>query len=169
LRGACWAQIRPELQAPYPALAAADRPATVEAWLNRSAVPAIVRRLAGKELTHRALDELPAGKTVEHLRSALSLRQGAQLAKMVRWYTPAEVLTMATLQNAELLSLSLSLWASQPLPGYARSRRIRGDRRSAADRRGSARGHHPAGPTGKFHARHHEGWGDRQEPGFGLT
>ena len=28
-------------------------------------------RLAGKELTHRALDELPAGKTVEHLRSVL--------------------------------------------------------------------------------------------------
>jgi len=77
-----------------------------------------VRRLAGKELTHRALDELPAGKTVEHLRSALSLRQGAQLAKMVRWYTPAEVLTMATLQNAELLSLSLSLSGLRnPYPG----------------------------------------------------
>ena len=30
-----------------------------------------MRRLAGKELTHRALDELPAGKTVEHLRSVL--------------------------------------------------------------------------------------------------
>jgi imidazolonepropionase-like amidohydrolase len=73
-----------------------------------------VRRLAGKELTHRALDELPAGKTVEHLRSALSLRQGAQLAKMVRWYTPAEVLTMATLQNAELLSLS---GLRNPYPG----------------------------------------------------
>lgn len=77
-----------------------------------------MRRLAGKELTHRALDELPAGKTVEHLRSALSLRQGAQLAKMVRWYTPAEVLTMATLQNAELLSLSLSLSGLRnPYPG----------------------------------------------------
>jgi hypothetical protein len=67
----CWAQIRPELQALYPALAAADRPATIEAWLNKSAAPAIVRELAGKELTHRALDELPAGKTVEHLRSVL--------------------------------------------------------------------------------------------------
>lgn len=32
--------------------------------------------------------------------------QGAQLAKMVRWYTPAEVLRMATADNAELLGLS---------------------------------------------------------------
>ena len=32
--------------------------------------------------------------------------QGAQLAKMVRWYTPAEVLRMATSDNAELLALS---------------------------------------------------------------
>ncbi len=33
---------------------------------------------------------------------------------MVRWYTPAEVLTMATLQNAELLSLS---GLRNPYPG----------------------------------------------------
>jgi imidazolonepropionase-like amidohydrolase len=32
--------------------------------------------------------------------------QGAALAKMVRWYTPAEVLRMATSGNAELLALS---------------------------------------------------------------
>ncbi len=32
--------------------------------------------------------------------------QGAELAKMVRWYTPAEVLEMATAGNAELLALS---------------------------------------------------------------
>jgi imidazolonepropionase-like amidohydrolase len=32
--------------------------------------------------------------------------QGAALAKMVRWYTPAEVLRMATADNAELLALS---------------------------------------------------------------
>ncbi|MBH8563318.1 amidohydrolase family protein [Nostoc sp. CENA67] len=36
----------------------------------------------------------------------LATRQGAQLAKMVRWYTPAEVLKMATSTNAELLALS---------------------------------------------------------------
>lgn len=33
-------------------------------------------------------------------------KQGANLAKMVRWYSPAEVLKMATADNAELLSLS---------------------------------------------------------------
>ena len=33
-------------------------------------------------------------------------RQGAKLAKMVRWYTPAEVLRMATRINAELLAMS---------------------------------------------------------------
>ena len=32
--------------------------------------------------------------------------QGAQLAKMVRWYTPVEVLKMATADNGELLALS---------------------------------------------------------------
>ncbi len=47
VRRACWAQIRPELQALYPALAAADRPATVKAWLNKSA-PAIVREPSGQ-------------------------------------------------------------------------------------------------------------------------
>ncbi|KUM54265.1 metal-dependent hydrolase family protein [Rheinheimera sp. EpRS3] len=36
----------------------------------------------------------------------LTTRQGAQLAKMTRWYTPAEVLTMATSVNAQLLALS---------------------------------------------------------------
>jgi imidazolonepropionase-like amidohydrolase len=36
----------------------------------------------------------------------LATRQGAQLAKMVRWYTPAQVLKMATSTNAELLALS---------------------------------------------------------------
>jgi imidazolonepropionase-like amidohydrolase len=36
----------------------------------------------------------------------LATRQGAQLAKMVRWYTPAEVLRMATSVNAEVLTLS---------------------------------------------------------------
>jgi len=36
----------------------------------------------------------------------LAARQGAQLAKMVRWYTPFEVLRMATATNAELLALS---------------------------------------------------------------
>ena len=44
----------------------------------------------------------------------LATRQGAQLSKLVRWYTPAEVLRMATADNAELLALS---GKRSPYPG----------------------------------------------------
>lgn len=44
----------------------------------------------------------------------LATRQGAQLAKMVRWFTPAEALAMATGTNAELLALS---GLRNPYPG----------------------------------------------------
>jgi imidazolonepropionase-like amidohydrolase len=44
----------------------------------------------------------------------LAERQGAQLAKMVRWFSPAEVLTMATADNAALLALS---GPRNPYPG----------------------------------------------------
>ncbi|HLO80859.1 MAG TPA: amidohydrolase family protein [Chitinophagaceae bacterium] len=36
----------------------------------------------------------------------LADRQGAQLAKLIRWYTPFELLAMATSTNAELLAMS---------------------------------------------------------------
>ena len=45
---------------------------------------------------------------------ALAERQGAQLAKLVRWYTPAETLAMATSTNGELLQLS---GLRNPYPG----------------------------------------------------
>lgn len=45
---------------------------------------------------------------------ALAQRQGAILASLVRWYTPAEALTMATSTNAELLALS---GKRNPYPG----------------------------------------------------
>ena len=38
--------------------------------------------------------------------AARAARQGTQLETMTRWYTPAEVLKMATADNAELLALS---------------------------------------------------------------
>ncbi|NDL63808.1 metal-dependent hydrolase family protein [Acerihabitans arboris] len=41
-------------------------------------------------------------------------RQGAQLAKLVRWYTPAETLKMATGDNGELMALSGFI---NPYPG----------------------------------------------------
>jgi len=44
----------------------------------------------------------------------LVTRQGAQLAKLTRWFTPAEVLRMATSTNAELLTLS---GLRNPYPG----------------------------------------------------
>ncbi|UVF21649.1 amidohydrolase family protein [Microvirga terrae] len=44
----------------------------------------------------------------------LAERQGAMLATLARWYTPAEALTMATSTNAELLALS---GLRNPYPG----------------------------------------------------
>ncbi len=44
----------------------------------------------------------------------LATRQGAQLAKLVRWYPPAEVLKMATADNADLLAMS---GPRNPYPG----------------------------------------------------
>jgi imidazolonepropionase-like amidohydrolase len=44
----------------------------------------------------------------------LAARQSIQLAKMTRWYTPAEVLIMATRTNAELLTMS---GPRNPYPG----------------------------------------------------
>jgi imidazolonepropionase-like amidohydrolase len=44
----------------------------------------------------------------------LATRQGAQLAKMVRWYSPLEVLKMATSVNAQLLAMS---GPRNPYPG----------------------------------------------------
>ena len=43
-------------------------------WLDRSAGPEILRDLKSRTrpLTHQSLDELPAGKPVEHLRSVLA-------------------------------------------------------------------------------------------------
>jgi uncharacterized protein YidB (DUF937 family) len=82
--------IRPGLQALYHALANAERPATIEAWLNTSAAPTILQDLAGKKLTHQALDELPASKTTEHLRAVLVAlgtlpARDEQLSRLERW------------------------------------------------------------------------------------
>ena len=45
---------------------------------------------------------------------ALAQRQGAILASLVRWYTPAEALVMATGTNAQLLAMS---GKRSPYPG----------------------------------------------------
>lgn len=85
-------KIRPELQDLYDALAGARRPDTVAAWLDRSTAPAILRELTGQPLTHASLDALPAGKTVEHLRSVLVATgtlpsRDEQMTRLERWIT----------------------------------------------------------------------------------
>ena len=46
--------------------------------------------------------------------AGVASRQGAELAKLVRWYTPAEALKMATAYNGELMTLSGFI---NPYPG----------------------------------------------------
>jgi imidazolonepropionase-like amidohydrolase len=46
--------------------------------------------------------------------AGLAAKQGKQLAKLARWYSPAEVLRMATADNAELLAMS---GPRNPYPG----------------------------------------------------
>lgn len=87
--------IRPHLRALHQALAATERPATLAAWLNRSAAPAILQKLdAGSGISHHTLDELPAGKPVEHLRAVLVAigtlpARNEQLTRLERWITAA--------------------------------------------------------------------------------
>jgi len=69
-------------------------PGTVSSWLDSSATPAILHdiKTRTRPLTHETLDELPAGKPVEHLRSVL-VATGAlpprdeQTARLERWIT----------------------------------------------------------------------------------
>ena len=86
-------EIRPRLRALYEALAAAERPGTVAAWLDKSPASAILQGLdAGAGLTHAALDALPPSKPVEHLRSVLVAigtlpHRDEQMARLERWIT----------------------------------------------------------------------------------
>jgi hypothetical protein len=86
-------EIRPELQALYDALATTDRPSTVVSWLDKSPAPNILRGLdAQQRLTHATLDDLPASKPVEHLRSVLVAigtlpPRDEQMTRLERWIT----------------------------------------------------------------------------------
>jgi imidazolonepropionase-like amidohydrolase len=73
--------------------------------------------LAGMENTYRLAKKhkLKTAFGTDVLFSrALAQRQGELLAKLARWYTPTEVLTMATSTNADLLALS---GKRNPYPG----------------------------------------------------
>jgi hypothetical protein len=65
--------IRPELHTLHETLIGVDRPATALSWLSRSTAIALLGELATgtRPLTHAALDELPASKTLAHLRAVL--------------------------------------------------------------------------------------------------
>lgn len=65
--------IRPELHTLHETLIGIDRPATALSWLTRSTAISVLGELAAgtRPLTHAALDELPATKTLAHLRAVL--------------------------------------------------------------------------------------------------
>jgi hypothetical protein len=80
------------------------RPHTAAAWLTKSTAPRILREIkdGDKPLTHATLDELPAGKTVEHLRSVLVAigtlpQRDEQMARLERWITA----TIATREDPD--------------------------------------------------------------------
>ncbi|WP_327436581.1 site-specific integrase (plasmid) [Streptomyces sp. NBC_01201] len=65
--------IPPKLQSLHDALADTERAGTAMRWLSKSIVSTVLSDLGPgrRPLTHEALDELPEGKVVEHIRSVL--------------------------------------------------------------------------------------------------
>ncbi|MGY1503694.1 site-specific integrase (plasmid) [Streptomyces sp. QTS52] len=65
--------IPPKLQALHEALAGTERAGTAMRWLSNGIVSTVLSDLGSgrRPLTHEALDELPEGKVVEHIRSVL--------------------------------------------------------------------------------------------------
>jgi len=89
-------RVRADLAPLHLALTAAERPDMAMAWLNRPKVREILSRIGrdSRQLTHEILDELPPGKTLDHLRSVL-VAAGAlpgrdeRLVKLERWTATA--------------------------------------------------------------------------------
>jgi imidazolonepropionase-like amidohydrolase len=86
--------------------------------------------------------------------STRTTRQGAILAKMVRWYTPAEVLKTATADNGELMGLSGFI---NPYPGETWCGRTGRNRRSAVNRWQSAGKYQACCRARQELSRHYEG------------
>jgi hypothetical protein len=65
--------VRGDLAPLHQAICAIERPDTALAWMSRPKVRGLLVGLGsdGRRLTHEILDELPAGKTLAHLRSVL--------------------------------------------------------------------------------------------------
>ncbi len=89
-------QIRSGLRTLHDNLANNDRPQTVLTWLNKNGTSEILAKLATGQLplTHTTLDELPAGKPVEHLRSVLVATaalpaRDEEMVRLERWISAA--------------------------------------------------------------------------------
>ena len=85
-------EVRAELQALHENLVTSQRPDTVLGWLNKNNAAAVLRELGtgGRALTRAALDELPPGKPIEHLRAILVATEtlpprDEHLARLERW------------------------------------------------------------------------------------
>jgi hypothetical protein len=84
--------VRAELRGLHDNLASSDRPNLVLAWLNKACIAELLRELgAGQRvLSHAGLDELPAGKPIEHMRAILVATgtlppRDEHLARLERW------------------------------------------------------------------------------------
>ncbi len=89
-------QIRAGLAPLHRALTGAERPDMAMAWLNRPKVREILSQIGcdSRPLTHEILDELPPGKTLDHLRSVLVAAgvlpgRDERLVKLERWIAAA--------------------------------------------------------------------------------
>ena len=75
---------------------ASERPSTVLTWLGKGAVTGVLRELAAgqRPLSHAALDELPDGKPLRHLRTILVATgtlppRDEQMARLETWISRA--------------------------------------------------------------------------------
>ena len=90
------ATISPDLRALHDSLAGSERPSTVLTWLGKGAVTGVLREIAAgqRALSHEALDELPDGKPLRHLRTILVATgtlppRDEQMARLEAWITQA--------------------------------------------------------------------------------
>jgi hypothetical protein len=88
--------VRPGLAPLHQALSGTERPDTALVWLARPKVRQLLTELGGdiRRLTREILDELPADKTIAHLRSVLVAigtlpSRDERLVKLERWITAA--------------------------------------------------------------------------------
>lgn len=84
--------VRRELAPLHAALTGIDRPVTAVAWLSRPVVARLLKQIAAGQhaVTHEVLDELVAGKTLDHLRAVLVVGgmlpdRDERLVKLERW------------------------------------------------------------------------------------